>query len=240
LRMKKENRETKINLSELADPDLPPIKEDFRKTFPWRIFKIMAEFIEGFEFIADFKKKSATILGATRFSSEDHYYKEAEKLGSLLVKEKYTVVTGGGPGIMEAANKGAHEAGGNSVGINIQLPDRQRANKFVNRSAGFYYFFTRKVMMSMASSVYVFFPGGYGTLDEFFEMITLAQTKKLSHKVLIIVIGKDYWQPLFDWLRSEVYQKRDAIYEKDLKIFRLVDSAEEAMEIIREENISRE
>jgi uncharacterized protein (TIGR00730 family) len=222
-----------IDLSKTPDPDLPPIKEDFRKTFPWRIFKIMAEFIEGFEFITDFKKKSATIWGATRFKEDDRYYQEARKLGFLLAKEGYTVVTGGGPGIMEAANRGASEAKGDSVGMNIQLPDQQRANKYVNRSAGFYYFFTRKVMMSMASSVYVFFPGGFGTLDEFFEMITLAQTKKLSHKVLIVVVGKDYWQPLFDWLKSEVYQKRNAINKKDLEIFNLVDSAQEALKIIK-------
>ncbi len=229
------NNEEEKDFSQIADPDLPPVVEDFRKTFPWKIFKIMAEFIEGFEFIIDFKK-SATVWGATRFSSDDHYYKEARKLGSLLAKEGYSVVTGGGPGIMEAANRGAYEAGGESVGINIQLPDKQRANKFLKKSIGFYYFFTRKVMMSMVSSVYVFFPGGYGTLDEFFEMITLAQTKKLSHKVLIVVVGKDYWEPLFNWIKEEVYEKRQAIYEKDMELFHLVDNAEEALEIIKKEN----
>ncbi len=229
--MKKE----KIDLSKLPDPDLPPINEDFKKTFPWRIFKIMAEFIEGFEFISEFKNKSATIWGATRFSEDNPYYNEAKKLGYLLSKEGYAVVTGGGPGIMEAANRGAHENNGDSVGINIQLIEKQRTNEYVNKSIGFHYFFTRKVMMSMASSVYIFFPGGYGTLDEFFEMITLAQTKKLSHEVLILVLGKDYWQPLFDWLKSEVYQKRNAICEKDLEIFKIVDSAQEAIDIIRKE-----
>ncbi len=223
-------------LKNLPDPDLPPVKEDFRKTFQWRIFKIMAEFIEGFEFITDFKEKSATVWGGTKTSEDDHYYKEARKLGFLLAKEGYAVVSGGGPGIMEAANRGANEAGGKSVGINIQLPEEQRTNDYVNKSKGFHYFFTRKVMMSMASSVYVFFPGGYGTLDEFFEMVTLAQTRKLSHEVLIIVVGRDYWQPLFDWLKSEVYQKRGAIYERDLEIFKLVDSAEEGIEVIKKAN----
>ncbi len=230
--MNKEEKE----ISQIPDLDLPPIKEDFRKSFPWRIFKIMAEFIEGFEFIADFKKKSATIWGATRFTTDNHYYKEAEKMGSLLVEEGYAVVTGGGPGIMEAGNKGAYNKGGDSIGINIQLPESQRSNKFVNKSIEFYYFFTRKVMMSMASSVYVFFPGGYGTLDEFFEMVTLAQTKKLTHEVLIVVVGKEYWQTLSDWLEKEVYQKRGAIDESDLDLFKMVDSAEEAIEVIKENN----
>ncbi len=234
--MKKEKNNKKIDLSRLADPDIPPLKEDYRKTFPWRIFKIMAEFIEGFEFITDFKEKSATVWGGTRVDTDDHYYKEAEKLGRLLSRENYAVVSGGGPGIMEAANKGAYEAKGNSVGINIQLPEGQRVNKYANKKIGFHYFFTRKVMMSMVSSVYVFFPGGYGTLDEFFEMIVLSQTRKFSHKVLIIAMGKEYWQPLFDWLEKEVYRKRGAIDKKDLRLFEIVDSAEEAMKIIKKNN----
>ncbi len=225
-----------VDLSQLPDPDVPPIKEDYRTTFPWRIFKIMAEFIEGFEFITDFKEKSATIWGGTRVDPNDYYYKEAEKLGKLLSGEGYAVVSGGGPGIMEAANKGAFEAKGNSVGINIQLPEGQRTNKFVNRKIGFHYFFTRKVMMSMASSVYVFFPGGYGTLDEFFEMIMLSQTQKFSHDVFIIVVGKDYWEPLYDWISKEIYEKRKAIDKKDLDIFKIVDNAEEAIELIKKNN----
>jgi len=225
--MDKEKKEMNI-----PDPDLPPLKEDFKKTFPWRIFKIMAEFIEGFEFISELKKKSVTVFGATRFPEDDPEYRKARKLGELLSKKGYSVVSGGGPGIMEAANRGAAEAGGESVGINIQLPDRQRVNKYVNKSVGFRYFFTRKVMMSLASSVYVFFPGGYGTLDEFFEMTMLLQTKKLSHPVIIVAVGKDYWQPLFDWFRTELYEKRNAISKKDLNLFKLVDTAEEAVEYI--------
>ncbi len=231
MKNKKENK--KIDLSKLSDPDIPPLKEDFRKTFPWRIFKIMAEFIEGFEFITDFKEKSATVWGGTRVDPEDNYYKEAEKLGELLSKEGYAVVSGGGPGIMEAANKGAYNAKGDSVGINIQLPEGQRVNKFTNKKIGFHYFFTRKVMMSMASSVYVFFPGGYGTLDEFFEMIVLSQTQKFSHKVFIVAVGKEYWEPLFKWMEQEMYEKRKAIDKKDLNIFKIVDNAEEATEVIK-------
>lgn len=216
----------------IPDPDLPPVKEDFKKTFPWRIFKIMAEFIEGFEFISGLKKKSVTVFGATRFPEDDPEYQKARKLGQLLAEKGYSVISGGGPGIMEASNRGAAEAGGESVGINIQLPDGQRTNKYVNKSTGFHYFFTRKVMMSFTSSVYVFFPGGYGTLDEFFEMTMLLQTQKLSHPVIIVAVGKDYWQPLFDWFKTELYEKRKAIDESDLRLFELVDTAEEAVEYI--------
>lgn len=215
-----------------SDSDLPPVKEDFRKTFSWRIFRIMAEFIEGFQFIADFKKAVA-IFGSTRFSEKNPYYQEARKLGKFLAKSGYVVITGGGPGIMEAANRGAFEVGGESVGINIELPEGQVMNKFVRKPIGFHYFFTRKVMLSFACCGYVFFPGGLGTLDELFEMITLVQTKKLPQPISIIVVGKNYWQPLFDWLKNEVYQKQNAISKKDLEIFHLVDSAKEAFEIIK-------
>jgi len=225
--MGKKKKEIKI-----LDPDLSLLKEDFKKTFPWRIFKIMAEFIEGFEFISGIKGKSVTVFGATRFPEDDPEYRKARKLGELLSKKGYSVVSGGGPGIMEAANRGATEAGGESVGINIQLPDKQKENKYVNKSVEFRYFFTRKVMMSFVSSVYVFFPGGYGTLDEFFEMTMLLQTKKLSHPVIIVAVGKDYWQPLFDWFRTELYEKRNAISKEDLNLFKLVDTAEEAVEYI--------
>jgi uncharacterized protein (TIGR00730 family) len=214
------------------DPCLPLVKEDFRKTFQKRIFRIMTEFIEGFRFIADFKK-AVTIFGSTSSPPQDHYYQEARKLGKLLAKANYAVITGGGPGIMEAANRGSFEAGGRSVGLNIQLPEGQRMNPYVKSPFGFNYFFARKVMLSFASQAYVFFPGGFGTLDEFFEMVTLIQTKKIVDPVPIIVVGKEYWQPLFDWLKSEVYQKQRAIRRKDLKIFRLVNSAEEAFEIIK-------
>ena len=215
----------------VLNPEIP-IKEDFKKGFSWKIFKIMAEFIEGFEFISEIKKKSVTVFGAARFSEDSLEYQKARKLGELLSKKGYSVVSGGGPGIMEAANRGAFEAGGESIGITVQLPKEQETNKFVNKSIEFYYFFTRKMMMSFASSVYIFFPGGYGTLDEFFEMVMLVQTKKLSRPVIIIAVGKDYWQPLFDWFKSELYEKRGTISEEDLSLFKLVDTVEEAVDYI--------
>ena len=216
----------------VPDPDLPPVEEDFRKNFSWRIFRIMAEFIEGFHFAADFKK-SVGIFGSSRTQAQDRYYQEARKLASLLAKAKFDVVTGGGPGIMEAANRGAFEAKGKSIGINIQLPGGERRNEFVKEGISFHYFFTRKVMFSFSCRVYVFFPGGFGTLDEFFEMVTLVQTKKLARPVLMVAIGKEYWQPLFNWLEKEVYRKRKAVNKKDLLSFQLVDSAKEAFDIIK-------
>lgn len=213
------------------DPKLPALKEDFRETFQWRIFRIMAEFIEGYHFLADFQK-TVTIFGSTSFSPGNLFYKEARKLGGLLAKNGYTVITGGGPGIMEAANRGAFEAGGVSVGMNIQLPEGQRTNIYVTKPIGFHYFFTRKVMLSFSSDAYIFFPGGFGTLDEFFEMVTLVQTKKLTKPVPIIAVGREHWQPLFGWLKSAVYLKNKAIKKEDLEIIKLVDSAEDVLQII--------
>ena len=192
----------------------------------------MAEFIDGFHFLADLKK-NITIFGSTSFLPKNRYYKEARKLGYLLAKDGFTVITGGGPGVMEAANRGAFEAKGESVGINIQLPEGQRMNKYVTKPVGLSHFFVRKVLLSFSSQAYVFFPGGFGTLDEFFEMITLVQTRKLAKPVPVIAVGKDYWQNLFDWLKSEVYLKQKSIKAGDLKIFQLVDSAKEAYQIIK-------
>ncbi len=232
--MAKKNKKNKRTQSIFLypDPKLPPVKEDFRETFQWKIFRIMAEFIEGFHFLADLKK-TVTIFGSTSFSPENFYYKEARKLGNLLAKGGFTVITGGGPGIMEAANRGAFEAGGESVGINIQLPQGQRMNEYVKKPIGFHYFFTRKVMLSFSSQAYVFFPGGFGTLDEFFEMVTLVQTQKLAKTVPIIAVGQEYWQSLFDWFNSEIYLKHRSIKKEDLKIFQLVNSAKEAYQIIK-------
>jgi uncharacterized protein (TIGR00730 family) len=228
---KQEIRKNKVS-NLYPDPLLPPVKEDFRETFQWKIFRIMAEFIEGFHFLADLKK-TITVFGSTSFDQENKYYKEARELGKLLAKGGYTVITGGGPGIMEAANRGAFEEGGESAGINIELPEGQRMNEYVTKSAGFNHFFTRKVMLSFSSEAYVFFPGGFGTLDEFFEMITLVQTKKLAKPVPIIVVGKEFWQPMFSWIKNEVYVKNQAIKKEDLEIFQLVDSAQEAYNIIK-------
>lgn len=198
---------------------------------PWRIFKIMSEFVQGFEFLSKFKR-TVSFFGTARNRLNDEMCQEAQTLARKLSQEGFTVVTGGGPGIMEAANKGAYDAGGESVGINIQLPEEQRINQYVKKSESFSYFFTRKVMLSFASEVYIFFPGGFGTLDEFFEIITLVQTRKIE-RVPVILVGRAYWEPLLGWIRETVYEERRAIDKEDMEIYRLVDTADEAFEMIK-------
>lgn len=203
---------------------------DFRSGASWRIFRIMAEFIEGFEFLADLKNE-VTIFGSARTKPDDHYYKEAVRLAEMLGKAGYTVITGGGPGIMEAANRGASQAGGVSVGLNIQLPKEQRINPFVNKFRGFYYFFVRKVMLSASAQAYVYFPGGYGTLDEMFELLMLIQTKKMM-KLPVILFGQEFFGQLFEWLGKKCL-KGGYIDAGDLELFTIVDTAEEAFEAVK-------
>ncbi len=220
--------------SQIFDKDPALGKEDFRKTFQWRIFRIMAEFVEGFQFVADLKNPVA-IFGSSRFDEQNPDYVKARTLGNLLAKENFSVVTGGGPGIMEAANRGAAESGGKgeSIGINIQLEEGERANEYMERSISFYYFFTRKVMLSFSSSGYVFFPGGFGTLDEFFEIMTLIQTKKIPGVSTVVVVGKSYWEPLLSWAQEELCQKYETIDQKDLEMINIVDTPEEALDVIK-------
>lgn len=204
---------------------------DFRETVQWRIFRIMSEFVDGFNFLADIKK-SVTIFGSARTEENHPYYKEARKLGQMLAKDGYTVVTGGGPGVMEGANRGASEADGKSLGLNIQLPEEQRVNKYVKQSIAFHYFFTRKLMLSYSAQAYVFFPGGLGTLDEMFEIITLIQTKKVE-KITMIAVNKSFWQPLYHYLKKVVYEENQMIDKEDLNLIHIVDTAEEAYALIK-------
>jgi hypothetical protein len=201
-----------------------------RNEFSWRIFRIMAEFIEGFQFLFDLKHE-VSIFGSTRFKQSNKHYKEARELGFRLGKAGFTMITGGGPGIMEAANRGASEAGAESVGLNIQLPKEPRVNPYVKHGMGFHYFFARKVMLSISAQAYVFFPGGFGTLDEFFELVVLIQTKK-APKIPIILVGKDYWGGLLKWVTEHVYERHRAVALEDMKIYTLVNTIEEAYEIV--------
>lgn len=205
---------------------------DYQHNPSWRIFRIMAEFVDGFNFITKFSK-SATIFGSARFDEKNDYYRSAQKLARLLARAGYAVITGGGPGIMEAANKGAVEGQGESVGLNIMLPFEQRMNSFVKKSIAFNYFFTRKVMLAFSASAFVFYPGGYGTLDEMFELLTLRQTHKINPRIPIILVGRDFWTPLAKWLESHACISHCTIDHDELKLFAIVDEPEEAVGIIR-------
>ncbi|MBI2589574.1 TIGR00730 family Rossman fold protein [Candidatus Berkelbacteria bacterium] len=195
----------------------------------WRIFRIMAEFVDGFDFLAEFKK-SASFFGSARTKPNDPYYFQARDLASRLGGAGFAVITGGGPGIMEAANQGAKAAGMPSAGLNIELFTEQRVNPYVTKAVGFEYFFTRKVMLSFASQIYIFFPGGFGTLDEMFEMVTLIQTKKIEDHIPVILFGVAYWQPLVSWIENQVYKKFQNIDEKDLKIITVTDDIDQIVE----------
>jgi uncharacterized protein (TIGR00730 family) len=198
----------------------------------WRIFRIMAEFVEGFQFLSTLSKE-VTVFGSARLPATNKWYQEAVVLGRLLGEAGFTVVTGGGPGIMEAANKGAHEAGGRSVGLNIQLPNEQRVNDYVTSSRAFHYFFTRKVILAASAQAYVYFPGGFGTQDELFEILTLLQTGKSDH-VPVVLVGVEYWSGLVDWIKGTMLDTFDTISAEDLDLFHLVDSGAEAFDLVKD------
>ncbi|MCM8769833.1 MAG: TIGR00730 family Rossman fold protein [Candidatus Omnitrophica bacterium] len=201
----------------------------------WRIFRIMAEFVDGFEVLAE-KGKAVTVWGSSRVLPTDRWYREAVVVGRLLAEQGYAVITGGGPGIMEAANRGAAEAGGISIGINIELPTEQQMNRYVNTPISCRYFFTRKVMFVKYTRGFIIFPGGFGTLDEFTEAITLVQTRRVPRFPVILVDGT-YWKGLVSWMQT-VLMNRGYISLEDFSFFRIVSSGEEAVKAIREYHVS--
>jgi uncharacterized protein (TIGR00730 family) len=204
---------------------------DFDPTPSWRIFRIMSEFVSGFTFLGNIER-SVTIFGSARLPQNSPYCQKAYDLGRRLAEGGYTVVTGGGPGVMEAGNHGAWDAGGNSVGLNIELPHEQRVNPYVRRSTSFHYFFSRKVMLDFSAEAYIFFPGGFGTLDEFFELATLVQTGKLENSVPIVLFGRSFWEPLNNWMRGVMLEGLHTIAAKDLTIWTITDDLDETMEIV--------
>lgn len=196
----------------------------------WRVFRIMAEFIDGFELLSEVGK-AVSIFGSSRLKPQDNYYKTAEKIAYLLAKEGYAIITGGGPSIMEAANKGARRAKGQSIGLNIQIPSEQRPNKYIDTLLDFRYFFVRKVMFVKYASAFVILPGGFGTMDELFESLNLVQTERIN-RFPIILVGSDYWKGLINWLKDTALEQR-CIDKDDIKIFELVDEPQDVVAAIR-------
>ncbi len=198
----------------------------------WAIFKIMGEFVKGYEKLSQIGP-CVSIFGSARTKPDQHYYKLTEKIAQKIVDHGYGVITGGGPGIMEAGNKGAHLGGGTSVGLNIDLPFEQHDNPYIDRdkSLDFDYFFVRKVMFVKYSQGFVVMPGGFGTLDELFEAITLIQTNKID-KFPIILVGKDYWGGLIDWVRTTLFDSFQNISEGDIDLVHVVDTEDEVLDIL--------
>lgn len=198
----------------------------------WRVFKIMSEFVEGFEILRKYGL-AATFFGSVRTTVGQRYYDDATALAGRLARAGFAVITGGSAGIMEAANKGAYEAGGASVGLNIRLDLSQGLNQYLTDSLTFEHFFVRKVMLTFASEVYIYFPGGFGTLDEFTEIVTLVQTRKIR-KIPIILYGREYWEPFTKLFQEHLLGKYGAVDEGDLELYRVVDSVDEAFAYISE------
>jgi len=196
----------------------------------WRMFHIMAEFVEGFDALAKYRP-AVSIFGSTRAKPGDEVYQKAERIGQLLAENGFSVITGGGPGVMEAANKGASSAGGKSIGLNIELPLEQKPNPYANITLKYRYFFVRKVMFVKYAVAYVILPGGFGTMDELFESVTLIQTHKIK-PFPVILVGSNYWKGLLDWIK-EVVVKEGRVSQEELGIFQLIDDPEEIVKTIK-------
>ncbi len=203
---------------------------------PWRIFRIMSEFVDGFETLSRIGPAVSIFGSARKMKRQDPYYRLAEETAAGLARAGFAIITGGGPGIMEAANRGAKKAKGRSIGLNIQIPTEQQSNPYITDLLEFRYFFCRKVMFVKYASAFVILPGGFGTLDEFFEAITLIQTGR-TEPFPVVLIGKKYWQGLVKWLNSTV-QREGNIQPADLRIFQMVDTAEAAVEIIKDFHVN--
>lgn len=202
---------------------------DFTTQEPWRLFRIMAEFVDSFEQMSKIGP-AVTVFGSARTPANDPWYKKAEIMGALLAKNGYATISGGGPGIMEAVNKGAIEASGVSVGLNIELPHEQKPNEYQNRQLHFHYFFVRKVCFVKYASGFVMFPGGFGTLDEFFEALTLIQTERIL-RFPVVLMGRDHWDGMIEWMDKRLRVSK-LIGETDLNLFRVCEEPEEAVEFI--------
>jgi len=209
----------------------PLTKQEIHDTAVERVHLISKEFTDGFNFLLNYPK-SVTIFGGNLIKETDPYYKKAYDLAKRISTElKYTILTGGGPGVMEAANRGAFESGGESIGLNIELPHHQIQNPYLNKYLNFHYFFSRKVCLGFSAESYVFFPGGFGTLDEFFELLTLVQTGKIE-KVPIILVGSEFWNELDQFMKKELLN-RGLLDAEDLTLYTITDSEDEILTIIK-------
>ncbi len=197
---------------------------------PWRLFRILSEFVDGFETLPNYLP-AVSIFGSSRMKKGTKYYEIARKIARRLAEEGYSVITGGGPGIMEASNRGAKEGKGHSIGLNIELPMEQKPNKYITTLLNFQYFFCRKVMFVKHATAFIILPGGFGTLDEFFEALTLIQTERIK-RFPIVVVGKDYWKGLFDWMRDYMLESK-LIDEKDLYLYKITDDPEEVVDEVK-------
>lgn len=220
-----------INIPESEISRKPHTIEELKRAAKnHRASRIASEFDKGFRFIKKYPK-SVTFYGSARFAPSNIHYKDAYKLAYRLSKIGYTIVTGGGPGIMQAANKGAKDAGGPSVGLNIELPREQVINPYVTDYLSFYYFFSRKTTLSFSAEAYIFYPGGFGTLDEFFEIITLIQTRKIR-RVPVILVGSDFWKPLDGFIREHCWREHATIEKRDLALYQILDDHKKVIGII--------
>ncbi len=221
-----------VVLPEAKLPQEPLTIKTLDEAIADRLTVINKEFSDGLDFIKSYDR-SVTFFGSSRFLPENPYYLKASELATRLTELGYAVVTGGGPGIMEAANRGAFEAGGRSLGLAIHLPREQAVNKYLTGQVEFNYFFSRKVCLSFSADAFVFFPGGFGTLDEFFEIVTLIQTHKMP-KVPVILCGRAFWQPLLEFIDQKLYQENQAVDKDDLGLYSLIEEPAEAIEIVKD------
>jgi len=229
----KKGTKKKSDESRVVTELLCPSGTDGDAVQSWRVFRIMSEFVQGFELLRE-HDLAITFWGSARTNPTGKYYKDAEALAAKFAKDDFTIISGGGPGIMEASNVGAFKVGGKSVGLNIKLPFEQVLNPYTTQSLNFDFFFSRKVMLAFASEAYVYFPGGFGTLDEFFEIITLIQTKKIE-RLPVVLYGKTYWEPLIRFFEQTLIKEFKTISSEDLELFVVVDTIDEAYKYVTKE-----
>jgi len=225
IKIKKDNKKKQINKPEHLIKNIVTPEE-----IKSRLKVVNSEFKKGFDIINHYPK-SVTFFGSARLKPSNKYYQFAQKLAGEICKSGYAVVTGGGPGIMEAGNRGTRESCGYAIGFGIELPFEQNINPYVTHGMNYHYFFTRKVMMTFSSEAYIYFPGGFGTLDEFFEIVTLVQTNKIP-RVPIILVGKEFWNPLVEIFEKNLLGKFKTISKGDLKLFKVFDTSDESIKEI--------